>query len=189
MPISAMQGAVAAVIGVAAGESIGTIGAIGIALTLVGLYGAMRAPHIEEARAEPAALALAVASAVFIGLGFYASSRAGTALGTAWTVVSLRIAGVLALVVPLAALGRFPRPRAAAPFVLFSGIADVVAITAYVYASSHAGVIVPAVLASQAAVVTALLGMIALGERPTRVQLSGICAILVGVAIVTASQS
>lgn len=189
MPICAAQGAVAALLGVAAGETVGVLGAVGIVLTVVGLYGAMRAPHVDEARADPKALAYAAASALTAGVGLFASTRAGDSLGTAWTIASLRTAGVLGVTVPLMLRGGFRLPRRATPFVIFSGLADTGGLASYVWASTRAGVIVPAVLGSQYAAVSALLGMIALGERPTRMQLSGVCAILVGVAIVTAAQS
>jgi drug/metabolite transporter (DMT)-like permease len=189
MPICAAQGAVAALLGVASGETVGALGAAGIVLTVVGLYGAMRSPRAAAARADPKALGFAAASALTAGLALFASTRAGASLGTAWTVASLRTAGVLGVTAPLALRGGFRLPRSATPYVVFSGLADTGGLASYVWASTRAGVIVPAVLGSQYAAVSALLGMVALGERPTRLQLGGVCAILAGVAIVTAAQS
>jgi drug/metabolite transporter (DMT)-like permease len=189
MPICAAQGAVAALIGAAAGETVGRLGAVGIVLTIVGLYGAMRAPRRHEARADPVALAFAAASALTAGVALYASTRAGHSLGTPWTIASLRMAGVLGVTIPLALRGGFRLPRSATPYVVFSGLADTGGLASYVYASTRAGVIVPSVLSSQYAAISALLGMLALGERPTRAQVSGVCAILAGVAIVTAAQA
>jgi uncharacterized membrane protein len=188
MPICAAQGAVAAVIGAATGETLGALGSIGIALTLVGLFGAMRTPHADEARSEPLALVFAAASALTAGLALYGTTRAGHSLGAVWTIATLRLAGVLAVTLPVVLGGRLRLPRAATPFVVFSGLADASAFGTYIYASTRAGVIVPSVLSSQFAAVSALLGMLSLGERPTRLQLSGVCAILAGVAIVTAAQ-
>ncbi len=189
MPICAAQGAVAAVIGAATGETIGALGSVGIALTLVGLFGAMRTPHADEARSDPRALLLAAGSALTAGLALYGTTRAGHSLGPVWTIATLRLAGVLVVTLPIALRGRLPLPRAATPFVVFSGLADASAFGTYIYASTRAGVIVPAVLGSQFAAVSALLGMLSLGERPTRLQLGGVCAILGGVAIVTAAQA
>jgi drug/metabolite transporter (DMT)-like permease len=69
--------------------------------------------------------------------------------------------------------------------VLFSGVAEVVAFACFVVGADHAGVAVVAVLSSQFAVVSAVIGYVALGERLARAQLVGIVAILAGVAVVT----
>jgi drug/metabolite transporter (DMT)-like permease len=110
-------------------------------------------------------------------------------LGAAWLLVILRSAGVLGLGVPLAVSGRLRGPGSASRLVVFCGLADTVAYASYVVAASEGGVAVPAVISSQFAAVTVLIGMTAMGERLTRLQVGGIVGILAGVALVSAAQA
>lgn len=190
MPITAAQGGVAALIAVALGERLEMLAAVGLGIVLLGTYAAMRRPTGPiDAHYPAAALVLAALSAAVSGLALYAGARSGAALGTPWLLLVLRTVGVLALALPLAARGSLPRPRAAMPFVVFSGLADTAAFASYVYAANHGGVAVPAVLSSQFAAVSALLAVFAMGERLTRVQVAGTVSILLGAALVTAVQS
>jgi drug/metabolite transporter (DMT)-like permease len=190
MPLAGAQGGVAALAALAAGERLEPLATIALAIVLVGMVAAMwppaaraRAPH------ATAAVVLAALSAATAGLALFATPRAAHSLGTPWVLGMLRSAGVLGLTLPLAASGRLRPPRDARRFVVFSGLADTGAFGSYIYAASRSGVAVPAVIASQYAAISAVLGVIALGERPTRVQLSGVVGILAGVALVTAVQS
>ncbi|HEY1368145.1 MAG TPA: DMT family transporter [Gaiellaceae bacterium] len=187
MPIMGGQGAVAAVIAVVFGESLAAVAWVGLALVVAGIYVAV---HRRAERAPtPLAVALAIGSAVAGGVGLYATSRGAALLGTAWVIAAVRTAGVLSISLPLALSGRLRMPGRALRYVLFSGVADTSAYAVYAYASSHGNVAVTAVLASQFALVSALIGVAAMGERLTQVQVAGVAAILVGVAIVTAAQA
>jgi len=88
------------------------------------------------------------------------------------------------------ALTRSLRLAARTPrLVLFCGVADAAAFTSFIVASEHGGVAVPAVISSQFAAVSVLIGVLAMGERLSRLQLGGVLSILAGVALVTAVQS
>ena len=190
MPLTAAQGGLAAFVAVAAGESLETAAAVAIVVMLVGMYAAMRRPRATERTAHPElALALAAACAVTSAVALFAAPRAAHDLGTLWMLALLRLGGVAGITVPLALSGRLPRPAGIGRFVLFSGLADAAAFGSYIYASERSGVVVPAVLASQYAAVSAILAAVLLGERLTRVQLAGIVAIFAGVAVVTTAQS
>lgn len=167
MPITASQGGVAALIAVALGEHLETLAAFGLAIVMVGTYAAMRRPsHAGDASHPSAAVVLAALSAAVSGLALYGGARAGASLGAPWLLAALRTAGVLGVTLPVAAAGSLRRPGRATGLVVFSGVADTGAFAA----------------------VSALIGVVAMGERLTRVQLGGIVSILGGVALVTAVQ-
>jgi drug/metabolite transporter (DMT)-like permease len=189
-PITASQGALAAVLAVALGESLQGAAAVGLIVIFVGMFAVMRRPRAGEGNAShpSTAIAFALASAVLSAFALYGSARAGSAIGAAWLLVFLRTGGLLSLGGPLLLSGRLRRPGPATPLIVFSGVADYLAFGSYVIAATHGGVAVPAVISSQYAAVAALLAVILLGERLTRPQLAGVVAILAGVAVVTAVQ-
>jgi drug/metabolite transporter (DMT)-like permease len=191
MPLTAAQGGLAAIVAVAAGEPLHVVAAVALAAMMAGMYLAMRRPRQPE-RSEAhsrAAVVLAALSAATAAFALFASPRAARDLGTLWMLAALRIGGVLGVTVPTALTGRLRVPRGVVPFVVFSGCADAGAFGTYIYAAKADGIVVPAVVSSQYAAVSAVLAAVLLGERLTRVQLVGVVAILAGVAVVTAVQS
>lgn len=190
MPITAAQGGVAALIAVALGERLETLAALGLAIVMAGMYAAMRSPgRLANAPHPTAAVVLAAVCAGVSGLALYGSAQAGDTLGALWLLAALRTAGVLGVTLPVAVAGSLHRPGRATGLVVFSGLADTAAFASYVVAATQGSVAVPAVLSSQFAAVSALIGVVAMRERVTRVQLGGIISILAGVALVTAVQS
>ena len=191
MTLSATQGGLAAIVAVAAGEHLRVAAAIALVVMTGGMYLAMRRPREAGAASDahsPLAIGLALASAATAAFALFGSPRAAHGLGTLWMLVLLRAGGVLALTVPLALAKRLRPPRDVIPFVVFSGLADAAAFGSYIYAAKTSGVVVPAVLSSQYAAVSAILAALAFGERLTRVQLAGVVAVLAAVAVVTAVQ-
>jgi drug/metabolite transporter (DMT)-like permease len=190
MPLSAAQGGLAALVAFAAGEHLRTLAIAALGVMMVGMYLAMRrpsAPAHAELHSSPAVV-LAALSAATAAFALFASPRAAHQLGTLWMLLALRFGGVLGLTLPLALAGRLRPPRGVVRFVAFSGCADAAAFGSYIYAAKTSGVVVPAVLSSQYAAVSAIIAAATLGERLTRVQLAGVVAILAGVAVVTAVQ-
>jgi len=190
LPLVASQGGVAAVVAVAFGEHLQTAAAIGLVVAMLGMFAVMRPPSVSrrDAPHPTAAVALAVLCAVISGFALYASARAGDGIGAVWLLAILRSAGVLAVSVPVALQGRLRLPRDAFRPVLFCGLADTAAFTSYVVAADRGGVAVPAVISSQFAAVSVLIGVVLMGERLSRLQLGGVAGILAGVAVVTAMQ-
>ena len=191
LPVTALQGALAALVAVLLGEDLRLAAGLGLVLSTSGLIVVLRRPVDAAARAAHPVLALVLAlgAALTAGFGLYGAAEAAGTLGTAPFVVLLRTTGVVLLGALLVVTGRLRPPGAAWRLVVFSGFADTCAFAAYVYAATRDGVAVPAVLASQYAAVAALVAIGALGERLTRVQLAGVAAILVGVGVVTAAQA
>jgi drug/metabolite transporter (DMT)-like permease len=188
-PIVSTEGAIAAVISVAAGEHIGT--GSGIVLVLIGagivLTSISRAtPHVERDSARPALLAFAAAAA--FGSSLYATGHVGTRLPVFWAVLPPRVVGVAAVALPLVARGRLVLTRSALPLVVVGGLAEVAGFVSFTLGSRH-GLAVSAVLASQFAAISALFAFLVFRERLLRVQVAGVATIVAGVAVLTVLQS
>jgi len=186
-PITSTEGAVAALIAVAAGEAIG--GGTGLALAVIvagvvlaGVVGAeLEVGHSYGRRGAM----LALLSAVCFGIGLYATARIGQDLPLVWAILPARLAGALFVAVPLALTSRLRLTRRALPLVVASGLAEVVGFASYAFGARH-GIAISAVLASQFAAIAAIGGYVLFGERLTRLQLVGVVLTLAGVATLTA---
>jgi len=89
---------------------------------------------------------------------------------------------------PLFLAGRIRITRRAVPLVIASGLCEVGGFASYALGSRH-GIAVAAVLASQFAAVAAVAAYMLFHERLTRLQLTGVVAIAVGVAVLTGLQA
>jgi uncharacterized membrane protein len=189
-PISSSEGAVAAVIAVAAGETLGVWTAVGLLIVAVGVVLASRPPaeHEEAGKDDPRAVWFALAAALAFGAGLYATGRASIELPTAWAVLPPRLLGVLLVTIPLAVAGRLRLTRAAVPYVVASGLAEVAGFVSYAIGARH-GIAVAAVLASQFAALAAIGAAVLFKERLTRAGVLGVVVIAIGVAVVTALQA
>jgi drug/metabolite transporter (DMT)-like permease len=123
-PILSTQGAIAAVIAVAAGEDLGAASAVALVVVAVGVVVSATAPgSVEMEGARPRrAVALATGAALVFGVGLYAIGRVGADLPVAWAVLPARLVGVVCVAAPLALAGRLRLTRAAAPLVLAGGL-------------------------------------------------------------------
>jgi len=187
-PIVSTEGAIAAVIAVIAGASLAVSVAVALLVIVVGVALASvpaRDAAIEDVARHPRVVILALVSTLSFGASLYATGRAGAALPASWVVLSARLLGVLALVLPLALAGRLRLTRRAVPFVVVSGVAEVAGFYSYTWGSRH-GLAVAAVLSSQFAVVALAASYVLFSERLSRVQLAGVTCVLVGVAALSA---
>jgi drug/metabolite transporter (DMT)-like permease len=198
-PIASTEGAIAAIIAVAAGETLGT-GAIAMLAVIaagVVLAGLVTDPHGDELVAGDSAsvpssgrgrrnraAALAVGAAVAFGVSLYAAGRVGLDLPVAWVLLPPRLVGVVAIAIPLALASRLRFSREVAPLLVVSGIAEVIGFVSFVLGARH-GIAIAAVLGSQFAALAAIAAFLFFGERLRRVQIVGVCAIAIGVAVLT----
>jgi uncharacterized membrane protein len=188
-PISSTEGAVAAVIAVVAGETLGVWTAFALIIVAAGVVLAARPAEPEDAgHDEPRAALLALAAALAFGAGLYATGRASLDLPIAWAVLPPRLLGVVFVTVPLALSGRLLLTRKAVPFVVASGLAEVAGFVSYAVGARH-GIAIAAVLASQFAALAAVGAAVFFKERLTRVGVAGVVVIAVGVAVVSALQA
>ena len=188
-PISSTEGAIAAVIAVVAGETLGVWTAFALIIVAAGVVLAARPAEPEEAgHDDPRAALLALAAALAFGAGLYATGRASLDLPIAWAVLPPRLLGVVFVTVPLALSGRLLLTRKAVPFVVASGLAEVAGFVSYAVGARH-GIAIAAVLASQFAALAAVGAAVFFKERLTRVGVAGVVVIAVGVAVVSALQA
>jgi drug/metabolite transporter (DMT)-like permease len=192
-PIVSTEGALAALIAVALGETISV--AVGIVLAVVAIGIALAAmERAADPRPEPAddrrthdptrnrqAVLLAVAAAVAFSIGLILSARIGATVPIAWVVAGSRFVGVLAIAVPLIVRGELRLSRRAVPLVAVAGILEAGGAVLYVVAAQD-GVATAAVLGSQFAAIAAVGAYLLFGERLGRIQVAGVAIIAFGVA-------
>jgi drug/metabolite transporter (DMT)-like permease len=102
----------------------------------------------------------------------------------AWVVLAARVIGVAALALPLALARRLRLTPAALPLVVASGLCEVAGFFSYTGGARH-GIAVAAVLSSQFGTLAAIAGYALFGERLSRVQVAGVGAVIIGVAMVS----
>ena len=196
-PVVATQGAVAAVLAVVAGESIGAGAGLALAVIAVGVVLAGRTtggrePAQPSDEADPGgerrALSFALGAAFAIGWSLYATARASIDLPVVWALLPSRVIGVVAVTVPLAARSGLHMTRAALPLVAVAGVCEVLGFALFALGARH-GIAVSAVLASQFAAVAAVAAYFLFGERLARVQLAGVALIVVGVGVLSALEA
>ena len=184
------QGAFASIYAAFAGESLHPLAFVAIAVSaagtfvLIGSGGSSVAPPRERH-----GILLALGAACFTGVSLFAASRGGSGIGADWVVLCVRMSSVAVVLVPLAATKRLRSPRGVLTATLISGVGEVAAFSAYIAATDRIGVAVPAVIASQFALIAAAVGWFVLGERLGPRQLAGAGAILAGVTALTILQA
>jgi drug/metabolite transporter (DMT)-like permease len=190
-PVVSSEGAIAAVVAVAAGESLAPGAGAALAAIAVGVWLASTAAPAREAGARPKraeGLVLGLLAACAFGASLYATGRAGMELPSAWVVVSARLIGTVVIALPLALTARLRLTPRAAPLVVTSGICEVLGFYSYTAGARH-GIAIAAVLASQFGAIAAVAGYLVFGERLRRVQVAGVVTLLVGVAVLSALRS
>ena len=189
-PILSTQGAIAALIAVAAGEHLGAASAVALVVIALGVVLSATAPGsvaMEDARPRRA-VALASTAALVFGVGLYAIGRVGADLSVAWAVLPPRLVGVVCVAAPLALAGRLRLTRAAAPLVVVGGLCEAAGF-ACIAAGSRDSIATTAVLSSQFAAIAALAAVLLFGEPLGRARTAGIVTIGAGIAVLGALQA
>jgi drug/metabolite transporter (DMT)-like permease len=188
-PITSTEGAIAAVIAVVAGEQLAPGAGLVLGAIVVGVVLAASERHpaaIENARFGPITTALlALAAASCFGINLYVSGLIGQELPLAWSALPARLTGVLLIAIPLILLRRLRLTRAAAPFVLVTGLTEVLGIASFAFGARE-GIAIASVISSQFAAIAAVAAVILLRERLARVQVVGVATISLGVAVLAA---
>ena len=187
-PLVSTEGAIAAVIALAAGETLAPAVGATLAVIVVGVsLSAVPAAELSdpERANHPEAVVLAVIAAFTFGASLYATARAGSTLPASWVVLSARLIGTIALALPLALGRRLELTRHAVPLLVASGVCEVLGFFAYTAGARH-GIAVAAVLSSQLATLAGVAAYILFRERLTRIQLVGVLTVVTGVALLSA---
>jgi drug/metabolite transporter (DMT)-like permease len=211
-PIISTEGAMGAVISILFGEAIGILAAVvltGIAIgVILASSGATddaavvtdeppppiagtdqtRIPLPRLGHPDRTATLIAVGAALCFGVNLYASARIGSTLPLVWSILPARLGGFLFVALPLLVMGRLRLSRQALPFVVLVALAEVVGTVVYAFGARD-GIAVAAVTSSQFGAITAVVSVLAFGERLRRVQVGGIALIAVGVALLAALQA
>jgi drug/metabolite transporter (DMT)-like permease len=192
VPIGATCGGIAALVAVAAGETVSA----GIAAALVALAGGAVLASMTRADADDAAkrvapgVVFAAAAALAWGIAIYAGGRLAdeSEVPLAWILLSSRAFGVLFVTVPFAATGRLRFARPALPFVVVAGVGEVAGYALFLWGARES-IPVSSVLAGQNAALAAVIAFLLFGERLTRVQAAGVALIAAGIASLAVLQA
>jgi drug/metabolite transporter (DMT)-like permease len=186
-PIESAEGAVAALIAVAAGESVSAGSGVALGAIALGVVLVARStePDEEAGHDDPRAVPLALAAAASFGASIYATARASLDLPIPWAVLPPRALGVALLTIPLLLLRRIRITSNAVPYVICGGLAEVGGFVSYSFGARH-GIAISAVFASQFAAISAIAAAVLFKERLGRLGIVGVVVIAVGVAAVSA---
>ena len=184
-PVTSTEGAIAAVLAVAAGEVLDV--AVGGILVVVVLGVVLTGMASDQSTSEhrTSAFWFAVLAALSFGIGTFAMGRVSNSMPISWAVLPPRVLGVVAVTVPLAMTGRLQLSRAAVPLLVIAGLAEVLGFVSYA-AGARDSIAVAAVLSSQFAAVASVGAYLFFRERLTHLQLIGAAVILAGIAVLAA---
>jgi drug/metabolite transporter (DMT)-like permease len=192
-PITATEGALAAVLSVILGETLAPTTAILLVVIAVGvvLSAYERSADRPESpvtgpRHNRRAAILAMAAALTFSVGLVGSGKLGAAgVPPAWVMTASRTVGVLIIVLPLILTRRFRLTRPALPLVIVAGVLEVFGGAIYVVAATE-DIAVAAVLSSQFAAIAAVAAFFLFHERLQRLQVAGVVLIAVGITLLSA---
>jgi drug/metabolite transporter (DMT)-like permease len=174
--------------GIATGDDVATLVAVGLVLTVAGVVLASReAAEGEQARASRQSVLLALVAAAGFGTFFTLSDGAADE-SVPWLLVISRTTAVVLLVAVLAVVARDGAvarpPRAVLPVLVLVGALDLAATGLYALANTKGLLSIVAVVGALYPVTTVLLARAVLGERLRSAQLAGVVLAFVGVAAV-----
>jgi drug/metabolite transporter (DMT)-like permease len=186
-PISATGVTLPVVVGIATGDRLSTIVAIGLAVTFAGVLLASREQHDDAGRAAAGKLSIALALVAAVGFGsYFVMSDAAADDSVLWLLALSRSIPVPALALFAWTRGmRAPTGRAAGTLVV-AGTLDCGATALYAVANTKGALSIVSVVGSLYPVMTLILARAVLGERIRRVQQVGVVAALAGVAMIAA---
>lgn len=182
-PISALGGALAAIVTISLGERLGTVASVSLAVAAVG---GLLAAFEKGTRTASGAL-WALLGALFSGLGLLLFGSIGTTISPLMTVAASRLVS-LAIVVPIVAFVRPPRPGPGLRRdAWLCATLETCGYLAAAAALMRGPVAVASVMITQFPIFGVLLGLFVLRERPARHQLAGVLLTIVAVTALSAA--
>jgi drug/metabolite transporter (DMT)-like permease len=186
-PISATGVTLPVVVGIATGDRLSTIVAVGLGVTFAGVLLASREQHDDAERAAAGKLSVALALVAAIGFGsYFVMSDAAADDSVLWLLVLSRSIPVPALALFAWARGMRPPTGRTAGTLVTAGTLDCGATALYAVANTKGALSIVSVVGSLYPVMTLILARAVLGERIRRVQQVGVVAALAGVAMIAA---
>ena len=186
-PISATGVVLPVVVGLATGDRLSTVVAVGLAVTFVGVLLASRERHDDGERAAAGKLSVALALVAAVGFGsYFVMSDAAADDSVLWLLALSRIVPVPALALFALARGMRPPTRRIAGTLVVAGTLDCSATALYAVANTKGALSIVSVVGSLYPVMTLILARAVLGERIRPLQQAGVAAALAGVAMIAA---
>jgi drug/metabolite transporter (DMT)-like permease len=195
VPVISTEGAIAAVIAIAAGERLRGIVAAGLVVVATGVLLATRGRDTGAAttRDGTRSVLLAMACAAVLGLSLYSIGHVSNDVPVVWVILPSRLAGFFLFVLPSAvnrSLGgglRTRLRRSDLAWIVFAEAADLTGLWLYTLGARHS-IAVTAVIAAQASPLAVAFACVFLKERLSRMQTVGFAVITAGVVVVTLGQ-
>jgi uncharacterized membrane protein len=192
-PVTAIDGALAALASVALGEDIALATAAGLLIIIAGMLVVLFATAAQEKAGVDGhslvAVLLAGGAACGFGVFLLAAIRAGDSVGDAQLQLIYRVVPFIAVGIPLMLRGRLGRPGKAWWYVTAAAVLQTLGLVFYRVAGRSGDVAIPSVLSSQFAVFAMIGGVLVLGERLSRRQIGGLAGLLIGVAVIAGTHS
>jgi drug/metabolite transporter (DMT)-like permease len=186
-PISATGVTLPVVVGVATGDELSTVVAVGLAVTFVGVVLASREQHDDAERAAAGKLSVVLALVAALGFGsYFVMSDAAADDSVLWLLVLSRAIPVPSLAVFAWARGMRPPAGRTASTLVAAGTLDCSATALYAVANTKGALSIVSVVGSLYPVMTLILARAVLGERIRPLQQAGVAAALTGVALIAA---
>jgi drug/metabolite transporter (DMT)-like permease len=186
-PISATGVALPVVVGIATGNRLSTVVAVGLGVTVLGVVLASRERHDDAERTAAGKLSVGLALVAALGFGMYfVMSDAAADDSVLWLLALSRIIPVPALAAFAWGRGMRPPPGRTTLVLVAAGTLDCSATALYGVANTKGALSIVAVVGSLYPVMTLILARAVLGERIRPVQQAGVAAALAGVAMIAA---
>lgn len=185
--LGSTQGAIAALLAIAAGERPSQLTLAGFALVALGVLMVVVESAEQAERTDPrrarVSIALGALAGLVFGVSIYATGSASDAVPATWIALPARVVGVAVLLVALMA-GMRPLVRpVAARVAMAGGVFEVLGFVAYAIGARDS-VSVTSVVASQFAALTVVGAWIVFHERLVTRQVAGVAVLAGGVALV-----
>jgi drug/metabolite transporter (DMT)-like permease len=183
-PIAGLSAVIPVIVGIASGDRLSPLTAVGMASALVGVFLASREPDRTGSRIA-AGVGLALLAAIGFG-GYFPAMHAAGRADFWWALLFFRATSTSVVLAAIAI--RRPNvalPAAQIPVLALIGIGDLLGNLLFAAASRGGLVSVTSVLASLYPIVTVALARVVLAERVARTQEAGVVLTLVGVVLIS----
>jgi drug/metabolite transporter (DMT)-like permease len=185
-PIASLGVVVPVVVGLAQGQSPGTIQLLGLVVAIAGVVILGYEENPEHAGVARRSIVLAILAGLGFGI-FFAALDAASPDRPGWAILAVRVGGVATVAAALLVVRpNFDGVAAATPVLVTIGFFDILANALFAVASTRGILPVVAVGGSMYPAFTIALAHGVLGERLASIQWAGVVLALVGVGMIAA---
>jgi drug/metabolite transporter (DMT)-like permease len=181
------EGSIAAILAVLAGEALAPGSGLAMGLVAVGVLLAASGGGQEEEEGvrisrerSLRAAGLSLVAAVCFGIGLYSTGHVSGLLPLAWAILPARIVGILVVAIPLTLARRVRISRAALPYVVVAGLAEIAGYTSFVTGAKE-GIAIASVLSTMFAPMATVAAVVLFRERLGRREIVGIVLVVAGI--------